>query len=265
MHKVSAFHFYSLGIVAANKSLSSKDIEAVPIEHSSFANGELTDNASPVSTTAKDSKGAHYSAKTNTTASIKATWLPIGGSNRMTAPDVRRGETVMLYRFADTDEYHWTTCKDDMDLRKLETVIYAFSATTNEGASTGADTSYYLEVSTHNKMIHLHTSIANGEPYAYDIQLNAATGFIQIQDDQGNFINFNTPDHRISIVNQDASLIEVNKTNINLSCTDTITMTCANKVVNANSSITETSPNTTMNTVEVHNGHMDITGGLSTR
>ena len=265
MQKVSEFHFYSLGLVAANKALSSKIIEAVPIEHTSFANGDISDSASPVSTTAKDSKGANYSAEINTTTSIKATWLPLGSSNRMTAPDVRRGETVALYRFADTDEFHWTTCKDDMDLRKLETVIYAFSATQVEGAKTDANNSYYLEVSTHNKMLHLHTSTANGEPFAYDIQLNTATGFIIITDDQGNIITFNTPEHRISMLNQDASLIEVNKTNINLSCAATISMQCADLKINASSSVTETSPSTTFNTTTTHNGHMDITGGLSTR
>ena len=270
MQNVSAFHFYSLGIVAANKGLGTHVIEVVPIEQSTFANGEMTDHANPITATANDSKGVHYSTTINTTASIKAKWLPLGSSNRITSPDVRRGATVMIYRFADTDEFHWTTCKDDMDLRKLETVVYAFSATKVEGAKTDHANSYYLEVSTHNKVIHLHTSTANGEPYAYDIQLNADTGFIMMKDDQGNVLTFNTPEHRISLLNQDASLVEVNKTNINLSCTDTITMNSKQLVIKASSSITETTQTTTVNspTINVtgqtdHNGHLAVHGGYS--
>ena len=224
MSQLSEFHFYSMGIVAANKELSSKEIEVFPIEIGHFANGEITDNASSVLSSAQDASGATYSTNTTTTNSIKAVWLPIGNSNRMTAPDVRRGEKVMIYRFADTDKFYWQVHNNDMDLRKLETVIYAFSATTDEGAKTDSDNSYFLEISTHSKLMHLHTSNKNGEPFIYDIQINAGTGFIQIQDDQGNYIKFDTVAHQILLSNQDGSSVEVNKANINMTCPDSINM-----------------------------------------
>ena len=41
---LSRLHFYSYGIVAKNKDLSSDLIEVVPSEDQSFLDGELTDN-----------------------------------------------------------------------------------------------------------------------------------------------------------------------------------------------------------------------------
>ncbi|EKD22558.1 MAG: hypothetical protein ACD_84C00046G0002 [uncultured bacterium] len=155
---------------------------------------------------------------------MKATWLPLGGSNRITAPDVRRGETVVLYRFADSDEFFWVTLIDDFSLRKLETVVFAFSGTKVEGVKMDAGNTYFLEISTHSKMIHLHTSKANGEPYSYDIQLNTAEGFLQIQDDDGNFFKFDSADRHIVMVNRDQSKVEINKTIINFESSDEINM-----------------------------------------
>ena len=265
MSTISVMHFYSLGIVAANKLLTSTDIEVTPIENTMMVNGEITDNITNVTSTAKDASGANYSTNVDSTVSIKAAWLPLANSNRMTAPDVRRGELVMLFRFADTDKFYWQVWRNDMDLRKLETVIYAFSATTDEAAKTDTDHSYFLEVSTHKKLIHLHTSTANGEPYKYDVQLNAGSGYIQIMDDNGMFIIFDTAAHRISITNQDGSFVEVNNTNINLSCSATLNMNCANLIIKANSAINATAPTNTMNVQTTNNGHVSINGGISVK
>lgn len=222
--EASQLKIYSLGTVAANKKLTSREIEVTPIEDSPMTHGEITDNATKYSAAASDSNDAAYSVEVLTSVTVKATWLPMGGSNRMTAPDVRRGELVALYRFADSDQFWWTTLKDDMNLRKLETVIYAFSATPVEATKNNSDSMYFLEISTHNKLVHFHTSKANGEPYMYDIQINAAEGFIQIQDDAGNYFRFDSKEHQIEMVNQDGSKVEVTKTNINFQCTDTISL-----------------------------------------
>jgi len=264
MKNISQLHFYSLALVASNKKLTSKDIECTPIEHTTMLNGELSDSITSIIASAADASKANYSTSVDSTTSVTATWLPISDSNRMTAPDVRRGELVILYRFADTDKYWWQILRNDMNLRKLETVIYAFSGTTVEADPTDASNSYFMEVSTHRKYIHLHTSNANGEPYQYDIQINTEAGFIQIQDDQGNYIKLDTPAHQISMVNQDGSVVEVNKTNINLSCTDTINMSCKDLVVKAGSSISADTSKTTLNSPAVNiKGMVKIKGGLA--
>lgn len=222
--ELSQLKIYSIGTVAANKLLSSKEIMVVPIEDSPLLDGELTDTVSIYKANAQDSTGVAYSVELNTSAAVKATWLPLGSSNRLTAPDVRRGEMVALYRFSDVDGFWWTTLKDDMHLRKLETVIYAFSATIDEDATPSSENTYFFEISTHNKLVHFHTSKANGEPYAYDIQINTKEGIIQIQDDAGQVFMLNSKERQLEMINADKSKIEINKTNIFIQSTDLIEM-----------------------------------------
>lgn len=224
MPEISKLSIYSIAVVAKNKALSSKEIECVPLEDTPMISGEITDNASQYKSKAADASGAAYQTDITTTSTVKATWLPIGSSNRLTAPDVRRGESVALYRFADSDQFFWTTLRDDMRLRKLETVIYGFSATTDESAKPTAENMYFLEISTHQKLVHFHTSKANGEPFTYDIQINTKEGFIQIQDDSGNFFSFNSKERQIEMVNSDGSKVDINKKEIFLEATDLISL-----------------------------------------
>lgn len=254
MSNISKLVFYSIGIVAANKPLSSKDIEVFCQEDSQFANGEITDNAAMYSATAKDASGATYSASVATTVTIKATWLPINSSNRITAPDVRRGESVVIYKFADADKYYWNTLKDDSKLRKLETVIYAFSGSIVEGTTPGPDNTYFLEISTHHKLIHFHTSKANGEPYAYDIQINTAEGFIQIQDDDGNFFKFDSANQHLVLSNKNGSVLDLNKAVISIVSSESINI--HSPKINTTGEITQQG-NTT------HNGNINLSGNLS--
>lgn len=245
--EISQLRIYSIAIVAANKVLSSSEIEATPVEDTPMLNGELSDAYTDYRTSAKDAEGAAYEHSIATATTIKAKWLPISSSNRMTAPDVRRGETVVLWRFADTDQFYWSTLKDDMHLRKLETVVYAFSATRDEASKTTAETSYFLEVSTHKKLVHLHTCREDGEPFAYDIQLNTAEGFFTIQDDDGNSIQLDSANQRILMFNKLGSFLDINKTKIFLKSTDLVDI--KTKAVNIQSE-TYTQKATT-NTIEV--------------
>lgn len=234
----SKLHIYGLGIVAANKQLNSKFIEVVPIEATPMLDGEITDNMETIVTNGKDANGAIYENSVLTTASIQAEWLPIGISNRMTSPDVRRGEHVVLYKFGDTDKYYWTTLLYDMKLRKLETVIWVFSNTRDEDADGTPDTTYFLEISTHKKLVHLHTSKSDGEPFVYDIQLNTKDGVFTFQDDIGNYIQLDSKNVRIEIKNADGSWIDMNKRTINIYAPEDINMRADNNInISAGNSI----------------------------
>lgn len=260
---MSKLHVYSLGVVASNKLLSSFDIEVTPIEDNAMSNGEITDNVSDYTAKAKDADSAAYEVTVPTTATIKATWLPMGSSNRITAPDVRRGETVVIWRFADADKYYWATLKDDMHLRKLETVVYAFSATKIEGDKTDADNSYFLEVSTHKKLIHLHTTRSNGEPFSYDIQLNTDDGFFTIQDDAGNSIQMDSAGRRLFMFNKDGSFVDINKKQISINAADQIKMT-SKSIVLESSTYTQTATTNTITAQTTHIGNIALSGGMAT-
>lgn len=244
--KISKLQFYSLGIVANNKKLSDFIIEVTPVEEFPMLDGEITDNVDNYQTEFNDAKKVPFKVDIKTTVSIKAKWLPINNSNRRTAPDVRRGEHVVLYRFADTDEYWWNTLKNDNTLRRLETVIYSFNNLRTENTKDGADTSYWLEVSTHKKLMHVHTSKNDGEPFSYDVQINAKEGNFVITDDIGNYIVVDSAEKTIHLQNTVGSFVDINKSHITIQATD-ITLNGTKIDVNGSSSITIQSPATAVN------------------
>lgn len=248
MSEVSKLRVYSLGTVAANKPLTSKDIEVVPIEDTPMVNGEVTDNGERVSAKASDVEGGAYETEVPTASSIVATWLPLGNSNRVTAPDVRRGEMVVLYRFADQDKFWWVTMEDDIRLRKLETVIFAISATQDEKQANDAKSTYFMEWSSHKKLIHIHTSKADGEPYTYDIQINTKEGFITIQDDDGQVISLDSKERQLVMKNRDGSILDINKTKILMHADDEIKMTTKSYILETTTTKSTASGSATLDT-----------------
>lgn len=220
--KVSQLHVHSFGVVAENMSIANdangkpnKIVEVHPVEDFPTTSGTITDNATQYQATGVDANGKSYNESITQTITVKAEWLPFG-SNRMNPPNVRRGERVMLWRFGDSDKYYWATMLDDMNLRKLETVVYAWSGTSDESVDTDASTSYFFEVSTHNKLMHLHTSNANGEVCVYDIQVNPGTGVIQMQDDIGNSFLLDSINLILQMQNADGTVLSINKKNMTI-------------------------------------------------
>lgn len=222
--KASKFRFFSVGVVAANKELNSTIIEASPIEDFSMIDGEITDNVENIEVDGKDNMGGSYSSKVSATNTVQATWLPIGESNRITPPDVRRGAMIMLYKMGDEDKYYWTTLKQDNDLRRLETVVWAFSANPKENTASSSDSTYFLEISTHLKRITLHTSKANGEPFGYDVQINTGDGKIVITDDVSNYVVLDSKERIIEMKNADNSFVSINKMDVIINATENIIM-----------------------------------------
>lgn len=220
----SKLKVYSVGIVAKNKPLDSPIIEVTPIEDLNMINGEITDHGVEYSAKGSDRDGGKYDVSVKSSNTIQAKWMPVGSPNRFTSPDVRRGEYVMIYQFGDADKYYWVTFKDDLTLRKLETVIYAFSGTADESEGVSGETHYFLEISTHKKLVHFHTSKANGEPFSYDVQLNTKDGYFIIQDDIGNVFTIDSKAHRIELKNTDSTHHDMDKKNFTLTVPDNTTI-----------------------------------------
>lgn len=289
MNQISKLHIYSLGIVATNKPLSTDEIEVTPIEVSMMLDGELSDARTTMAASAKDSDGAAYSVEVDTATTIKAKWAHFGRGNRMTPPDVRRGDPVIIWRFGDTDQFYWET-RDDMGLRRLETVIWRFSATKEESAKLSAKNSYMVELSTHKKLLHIHTSQANGEYCGWSIQLNTAEGFLQFEDTKGNTILMNAKENQIELQNADNSffnmigkklfiktddLIDIKTKTMNVTATDITTKATTNKLTTSTNDIkadTQTTKadtnNLTASTNNItaktnHIGMYSITGALN--
>lgn len=213
---ISKLRFFTYATVAANKELSSDLIEAIPHEQSSFLEGELNDHITEQEGIGKDKDDQSFKSKIKTTASIKAKWLSLTSTNRLTSPDVRRGEEVIIYKYGDTDQYWWTTLHQDQTLRRLETVIYGYSNNSKENIKNDHDSMYWLEISTHRKVVRFHTAKNDGEPFTYDIQIDTKKGNFTLEDDNGNYIFLDSKAKQIKARNNLNSYIDIDKKNITL-------------------------------------------------
>lgn len=236
--RLSKLRFYSCGIVAANKPLGQDNIEVIPVEDLPFLDGEISSNQEKIESTGVDISGANYKTGVITSNAIQATWLKLSVSNRVTSPDVRRNEIVMIYQFGDTPKYYWTTLKDDMKYRRLETVVWGISATSQEDVTLDNTNMYYFEMSSHRKHVTLHTSKANGEPFEYTLQINTGEGSVTITDDGGNWVQLDSAARRLQMVNADGSSIDMNKKNLTISVPETIRLNCKNYVLSASEAST---------------------------
>ncbi len=209
MTTASKLSLYSYGVVAVNKPRSTMSIEVTPMEAVPMTNGELTDNLTSENVKGKDADGSSFETTVKSAVTVTARWLPFS-SNRKTAPDVRRGEKVAIWKFADADKYYWSELEYEAKLRKLETVIYAFSNTQDESVDSAFDTTYFIEISTHDKKIHLHTSTSDGEPFGYDILLNTKEGTFQLRDTIENILFLDSGAKRFVMKNAAESFIDLN-------------------------------------------------------
>ncbi len=221
----SAFKIYSLGQVAENKKLSESTIKVTPFEPMNLLDGEIRSNPTTIETEGVDASGEQYSASLTTDNTIEADWWPFSGGERATAPDVRRGETVLLWRLGDSKKFYWMALGLDNHLRKLETVVHMYSATSDESEETlTADNSYCITISSHQKMLSSSTSMANGEYTRWAAQFNLADGVFIITEDNGHEISIDAKARMIALINADNTSVVLDKTNIDINCDDNFTL-----------------------------------------
>lgn len=268
----SSLKFYSLGIVAVNKSRNSPYIMAVPIEELPMTTGTTEDvnvkakGAAKPNVFHKVAKRPSTLDKQKTTYSVEvpdhkkvsraynvvaesmivAKWRPIGDNNRVTAPDVIAGETVLLMRVADTDDYTWETIGYEPGIRRQETVCFMFGNIPSGQAAIDKETSYWLEVSTHDKYVHLHTSKNDGEPYSYDIRLDTEKGTFEITDNSGNNIVLNSSQNQITLLNAAGSTCDMLGPDVSVKATRKLKLSGDSVEISGSSSVTVSSPNTTV-------------------
>lgn len=188
----SQFKPYSYGYVADNKALSSKIINVIPVDQASMTDGEITSNPTDITSDGVDKDGNKYKTSVTNDNVIECTWLPFG-SNRVTPPDVRRGEPVLIWNYGSTDKYYWTILGLSDDLRRLETVVYAFNGNPDTASKEfDPDDHYFVEISTHSKQVTFRTSNKNGEPFKYSFQFNTEEGKVTLMDDTNNYIELDS-------------------------------------------------------------------------
>lgn len=233
---LSKFRLISLGEVQENKALNSDVIEVLLKEITPSQSGEIKSNPKELEAKGQDASGEHYTTKTVTNSGIhNCVWLP-HGSNRLTAPDVRRGEEVEVYQFADDDSvYYWVPSGMTDHLRRLETVVYGFNANPNPDTSDTPTNGkveqrqppkysdyYTFEISTHTKQITLRTVQLNGEKTSFIVQFNTGDGSFNLVDGEGNVISLDSLESIFTLRNSRGSELVIDKNEIRVSAADLI-------------------------------------------
>ena len=259
MDMESKFKLFSICLVATDLEEDGKVIECYPLEHATYAEDDKDHvvfkdikrdinwkETIPI-INVEDIDTDKYTVILNRKKTIKATWLPFGDSNRVTAPMIKRGETVRVYRYANTDDFYWQTLYNEFDLRRLEKVKHYYSNTQVLDEMLNDDNTYWTLIDTINKNLHLHTSDNDGEHTTYDLDIDTKVGVVELYDGKGNYIKLNSSTDTIDVF--------TNKT-INLT-SETINFK-ANKLLTIDAPSWKTKTSKTEHTIE----KVDYVGGV---
>lgn len=236
----------SIGRAAENIDGTKRELEIIPLEEVGYLDGEINTGRSEMTAEGVDSEGNVFSAKIETSNVIVAEWFPFG-TNRLHPPNIRRGERVLLWQYADTDKYYWTSTGFDESVRRLETVVFRVSNSIDEAdKQINPDNSYWAEMSTQHQHITLSTSKNNGEAFKYTFQFDTKNSRVTICDDANNFIEINSPEKKITLNNTDGTHIVLDKTNMKIHANDTIDISCKTLNIKATDTTVNSSATTSI-------------------
>lgn len=209
--RVAGLKIYSLGIVVQPKVRGSDIIMVSPIEALPMDSGPIKADSKNIKVSLPDQKGVVKNTEIKGGSTIKAKWIPYGDSNRESAPDVQPSETVLIFSYANTQDFYWTTIFREPTLRRLETVRRMYSNQPSGLTPYDDDTAYWTEVSTHDKRMLLQTAINDGEKALYQVEINGGEGFFLLTDDFKNYLRIDSPDILVQLVNGENTYIREDK------------------------------------------------------
>lgn len=240
----SLFKIYSIAVVVKDKEEDTNKIIVTPLEHLNNIGENLTTYKKKIKIALKDWERV---TKVNITKRVRheAEWLNLGDDTRVTAPDVCKGEMVVLYRMADEERFFWVVKEKNYLVRKLEHVTWQYNNTpkdlqdaghlgvikkrkkpkkkeyTGKGGRMPSDTvfqfpkdniddaksrTYWFEVSTRDKHILLQTSDNDEELTIYQIKLDTKKGILSIRDKQRNSIVIDSVPRQITLTALDVNI-----------------------------------------------------------
>ena len=239
MSETSKFRRFSIGTVLTDLMPGSKTINILPHEVIADFDGDL-ESIDTVNKQITNSTGDTFDVKLEVGKAITATWYN-PNSNRVTPPNVRKGEKVEIYQFGDAKKYYWKTMGNELDLRRLEDVVYVFVNARAEGIDTIDDSnSYTFNISTLNKMIKLQTADNDGELTTYKLYIDTKEGQVVLEDGRGNKVGLDSATDTFKIkTNNEVNIEAANVVNVSAVTINLIAGTTANvsaSTVNVNAS-----------------------------
>ena len=264
----SVFHLDTIGRVAANKELGNNEIQVYFNEHRYGVDEETLKNPQTEEVTYQTGSGERKAA-VNTDVAFPCKWLK-RNSNRITAPDVRRDDEVLVWRLGDSDEYFWED-SGNANVKRLETVIWAFSADPNGPITGDLSNAYVIELSTHEGVFGIHTSQSNGEPFGWAFQIDAKGGRTAIESTGGEHVLIDSNEKLVEMVNADKSNAGIKGRNAFIKVPDNILLDAGNTqefhckkfIVKASEGVEFETPKVTCSDDLYVGGKTNFTGSVS--
>lgn len=197
-----ALKYIGIGESAVNKERNTDILEVKPLEILPLFQGELNDKLHQIHSSGSTGSGVHYQATSGFSATLKCKWLH-NDYNRMTPPDIRRGEKVMLYMQGDSLNFYWAEFHPDDKLRSIETVVHGYKATKKPDEHMTTQNSYVSGVSPADGMVTLSaTTTENGEPNKWHDFIDTKNGLRVIEADNGLHIVIDSKNDIIELKNR---------------------------------------------------------------
>lgn len=230
----SNLKLFSIAIVVDDKAPNSKFISAYPVEHLPHHEGELTSEHELLERKGVDSDGNSYNISLQRGNSVKAEWY--NANNRITAPNVKKGEQVELWTLGATNKYYWKSMGRNDNLRRGEQITWAFNASDSKSTKDiipDATNQYSVSIDTVDQHMTVVTSCDNGEKAAYTLQVNGKTGHVSIADNLGNVFQLDSAASRITMHNRDNTSIIIDKKTITVTATDKLSIKAPTIIVDS--------------------------------
>jgi hypothetical protein len=207
------------GVAVADRAEGSVILNVRPMELLPNINGEINHEKQTITVKIKTPNG-EVTRVIDLQGHVPATWLN-KSANRLSAPDVRHGERVIVWQQGDSQNYYWEETDLDSHLRLTERIVIAISNTNPSDRTSKVltkDNCYFFEIDTMDKLIQLTTNKNDGEPFAYNLTLNTKDGFYKSSDDVGNHVLMDSKNTVIQLKNKDLTEYTLDKENITEKC-----------------------------------------------
>lgn len=206
------------GYAAADKANDSRILYVYCEELLPFVSGKLT--AVVVNSNISTSNGKDkYTGKVGTTNVIKCTYRDDSGANKAFPPFVRKGEQVRIFNIGDTDQWYWAPTGRNDNARRTDCIRYFVGDTLENNPDLTDDNTYYLELNTRtDQKVEISTANTNGEKFRYKFLISPKTSSVTLCDDSGNIISIDSDKPKITLANNENSIIQMDGVNITVAC-----------------------------------------------
>jgi hypothetical protein len=166
----SNFHLFAIGVVLEDKKPNSDVLYAEATEWIDGIDGDISQYTRQV-------------GDIEATNRWRCVWTGFDDM-RATAPDMVKGEKVLIYRKGDSDTYFWESGGRNASLRNKEHVTWILSNTTGD-TQPDASNQLYITASTRDGYMTVTTPTNDGEATGYNLILNFKEGELSWKDDNG--------------------------------------------------------------------------------